>query len=67
MLRDLRPDTEYKVTLVPVYSDVEGKRSSENGKTSEFEAGREELNHKEVLHTTHKLQIIKSYNKAKTE
>lgn len=36
VLRDLRPDTEYKVTLVPVYSDVEGKRTSENGKTSEF-------------------------------
>lgn len=37
LLRDLRPDTEYKVTLVPVYADVEGKRSTENGKTSEFE------------------------------
>lgn len=35
MLRDLRPDTEYKVTLVPIYPDVEGKRVSENGKTSE--------------------------------
>lgn len=35
MLRDLQPDTEYKVTVVPVYSDVEGKRVSENGKTSE--------------------------------
>ncbi|XP_051264917.1 collagen alpha-1(XII) chain isoform X5 [Dicentrarchus labrax] len=33
VLRDLRPDTEYKVTLVPIYSDVEGKRTSENGKT----------------------------------
>uniref|UniRef100_A0AAQ4PSJ6 Collagen alpha-1(XII) chain n=1 Tax=Gasterosteus aculeatus aculeatus TaxID=481459 RepID=A0AAQ4PSJ6_GASAC len=33
VLRDLRPDTEYNVTLVPVYSDVEGKRMSENGKT----------------------------------
>ncbi|XP_076612407.1 collagen alpha-1(XII) chain isoform X2 [Chaetodon auriga] len=33
VLRDLRPDTEYKVTLVPIYSDVEGKRASENGKT----------------------------------
>ncbi|XP_041814167.1 collagen alpha-1(XII) chain [Chelmon rostratus] len=33
VLRDLRPDTEYKVTLVPIYSDVEGKRMSENGKT----------------------------------
>ncbi|XP_060947388.1 collagen alpha-1(XII) chain [Limanda limanda] len=33
VLRELQPDTEYKVTLVPVYADVEGKRSSENGKT----------------------------------
>uniref|UniRef100_A0A4W6EVE4 Collagen alpha-1(XII) chain n=1 Tax=Lates calcarifer TaxID=8187 RepID=A0A4W6EVE4_LATCA len=33
VLRDLRPDTEYKVTLVPLYADVEGKRMSENGKT----------------------------------
>ncbi|KAM4521925.1 collagen alpha-1(XII) chain isoform 2-T2 [Odontesthes bonariensis] len=33
MLRELRPDTEYKVTLVPLYADVEGKRMSENGKT----------------------------------
>lgn len=35
VLRDLQPDTEYKVTLVPVYPDVEGKHTSENGKTSE--------------------------------
>nr|XP_057921467.1 collagen alpha-1(XII) chain isoform X1 [Doryrhamphus excisus] len=33
VLRDLQPDTEYKVTLVPIYPDVEGKRMSENGKT----------------------------------
>uniref|UniRef100_A0A8C9ZMB3 Collagen alpha-1(XII) chain n=1 Tax=Sander lucioperca TaxID=283035 RepID=A0A8C9ZMB3_SANLU len=33
VLRDLRPDTEYKVTLVPIYPDAEGKRASENGKT----------------------------------
>uniref|UniRef100_UPI0037E99097 collagen alpha-1(XII) chain n=1 Tax=Semicossyphus pulcher TaxID=241346 RepID=UPI0037E99097 len=33
VLRELKPDTEYKVTLVPIYSDVEGQRSSENGKT----------------------------------
>ncbi|KAM8725153.1 collagen alpha-1(XII) chain isoform 2-T3 [Acanthopagrus schlegelii] len=33
VLRDLQPDTEYKVTLVPIYSDMEGKRMSENGKT----------------------------------
>lgn len=35
MLRELKPETEYKVTLVPVYPDVEGKHVSENGKTSE--------------------------------
>ncbi|KAJ8008899.1 hypothetical protein DPEC_G00083220 [Dallia pectoralis] len=33
MLRNLDPDTEYKVTLVPMYGDIEGKRNSENGKT----------------------------------
>ncbi|XP_034073276.1 LOW QUALITY PROTEIN: collagen alpha-1(XII) chain-like [Gymnodraco acuticeps] len=33
VLRDLKPDTEYKVTLVPIYADMEGKRESENGKT----------------------------------
>ncbi|KAM9839911.1 collagen alpha-1(XII) chain-like [Aulostomus maculatus] len=33
VLAELRPDTEYKVTLVPLYSDVEGKHVSENGKT----------------------------------
>ncbi|XP_061563452.1 collagen alpha-1(XII) chain-like [Cololabis saira] len=33
LLRELRPDTEYTVTVVPIYPDVEGKRSSENGKT----------------------------------
>ncbi|XP_076011110.1 collagen alpha-1(XII) chain isoform X2 [Genypterus blacodes] len=33
VLRDLKPDTPYKVTLVPIYADVEGKRTSENGKT----------------------------------
>uniref|UniRef100_A0A3P9D789 Collagen alpha-1(XII) chain n=1 Tax=Maylandia zebra TaxID=106582 RepID=A0A3P9D789_9CICH len=33
VLRELRPDTEYKVTLVPIYPDTEGKRASENGKT----------------------------------
>lgn len=37
MLGELRPDTEYKVTVVPIYTDAEGKRMSENGKTSEFE------------------------------
>lgn len=34
VLRNLVPDTEYKVTLVPMYGDIEGKRNSENGKTS---------------------------------
>ncbi|XP_030576758.1 collagen alpha-1(XII) chain isoform X3 [Archocentrus centrarchus] len=33
VLRELRPDTEYKVTLIPIYTDAEGKRASENGKT----------------------------------
>ncbi|XP_028252836.1 collagen alpha-1(XII) chain isoform X3 [Parambassis ranga] len=33
VLRELRPDTEYKVTLLPIYPDAEGKRMSENGKT----------------------------------
>nr|XP_029137515.1 collagen alpha-1(XII) chain-like [Labrus bergylta] len=33
VLRELKPDTEYSVTLVPIYADVEGKRSTENGKT----------------------------------
>lgn len=36
VLRDLQPDTVYKVTLVPVYADVEGKHSTENGKTSKM-------------------------------
>ncbi|KAF7652879.1 hypothetical protein LDENG_00091140, partial [Lucifuga dentata] len=33
VLRELKPDTEYKVTLVPIYTEAEGKRMSENGKT----------------------------------
>ncbi|XP_076874166.1 collagen alpha-1(XII) chain isoform X2 [Brachyhypopomus gauderio] len=33
ILRNLKPDTQYKVTVVPVYADMEGKRQSENGKT----------------------------------
>lgn len=36
ILRELQPDTEYRVTLVPVYIDVEGKQVLENGKTSEY-------------------------------
>ncbi|XP_049340727.1 collagen alpha-1(XII) chain isoform X3 [Astyanax mexicanus] len=33
ILRNLQPDTEYKVSVVPVYPDMEGKRQSANGKT----------------------------------
>ncbi|KAG9347396.1 hypothetical protein JZ751_004963 [Albula glossodonta] len=33
VLRGLKPDTVYKVSVVPVYVEVEGKRQSENGKT----------------------------------
>ncbi|XP_064195946.1 collagen alpha-1(XII) chain isoform X2 [Anguilla rostrata] len=33
ILRNLKPNTAYKVSVVPVYVDVEGKRQSENGKT----------------------------------
>ncbi|XP_017157584.1 collagen alpha-1(XII) chain [Poecilia reticulata] len=33
VLTDLSPDTQYRVTVVPVYDDVEGNRMSENGKT----------------------------------
>lgn len=33
-LRGLQPDTLYTVTLVPVYAAGDGKRMSENGKTS---------------------------------
>ncbi|CAG01461.1 unnamed protein product, partial [Tetraodon nigroviridis] len=33
VLRDLQPDTKYTVTLVPGYTEAEGKRSSANGKT----------------------------------
>lgn len=36
VLGELRPDTEYKVTVMPIYIDAEGKRMSENGKTSGF-------------------------------
>lgn len=35
VLKNLQPDTEYTVTLVPVYHEMEGKPQSENGKTSE--------------------------------
>nr|XP_049613656.1 collagen alpha-1(XII) chain isoform X7 [Syngnathus scovelli] len=33
MLRELQPDTEYTVTVVPIYADMEGKSMSDNGKT----------------------------------
>uniref|UniRef100_A0A3B4BYX3 Collagen alpha-1(XII) chain n=1 Tax=Pygocentrus nattereri TaxID=42514 RepID=A0A3B4BYX3_PYGNA len=33
VLRNLQPNTEYRVSVVPVYADMEGKRKSENGKT----------------------------------
>lgn len=36
VLRNLDPNTVYKVTLLPIYEkEIEGKRQSENGKTSE--------------------------------
>ncbi|XP_051951417.1 collagen alpha-1(XII) chain-like isoform X2 [Xyrauchen texanus] len=33
ILRNLQPDMEYRVTVVPVYPDDEGKKQSDNGKT----------------------------------
>ncbi|XP_055088149.1 collagen alpha-1(XII) chain isoform X2 [Periophthalmus magnuspinnatus] len=33
VLRELRPDTPYRVTVVPVYSDMEGRPASDTGKT----------------------------------
>lgn len=35
ILRGLQPDTVYRVSLVPVYAEGDGKTVSENGKTSE--------------------------------
>lgn len=35
-LKNLDPDTEYTVTVVPVYPEMEGKSMSENGKTCKF-------------------------------
>ncbi|KAK7906742.1 hypothetical protein WMY93_015354 [Mugilogobius chulae] len=34
VLRELSPDTPYRVTVIPVYSDMEGKPASDNGKTN---------------------------------
>lgn len=36
VLKNLDPDTEYTVTVVPVYPEMEGISMSENGKTSKF-------------------------------
>ena len=36
VLKSLDPDTEYTVTVVPVYHEMEGKPQSKNGRTSEF-------------------------------
>uniref|UniRef100_A0A3Q1GZJ3 Collagen alpha-1(XII) chain n=1 Tax=Anabas testudineus TaxID=64144 RepID=A0A3Q1GZJ3_ANATE len=33
VLKNLQPNTEYTVTVVPVYHEMEGKAQSENGKT----------------------------------
>lgn len=36
VLKNLEPDTEYTVTVVPVYPEMEGISMSENGKTCKF-------------------------------
>lgn len=36
VLQKLDPDTEYSVTVVPVYPEMEGISQTEKGKTSEF-------------------------------
>lgn len=41
VLKNLDPDTEYTVTVVPVYPEMEGKSQSENGRTSEWDGGSE--------------------------
>lgn len=38
VLKNLQPDTDYTVTVVPVYSTGEGKPESENGKTCKHHA-----------------------------
>lgn len=38
VLKNLDPDTEYTVTVVPVYPEMEGISQSEKGKTSELTA-----------------------------
>ncbi|KAF5909696.1 collagen alpha-1(XII) chain-like isoform X4, partial [Clarias magur] len=40
VLKNLQSDTEYAVTVVPVYATGEGKRMTENGKTLERSAAR---------------------------
>ena len=37
VLKNLEPNTEYTVTVVPVYHEMEGKSQSKNGKTREFQ------------------------------
>ena len=36
VLKSLESDTEYTVTVVPVYHEMEGKSQSKNGRTSEY-------------------------------
>lgn len=38
VLQKLDPDTEYIVTVVPVYPEMEGISQSDKGRTSEFTA-----------------------------
>lgn len=35
LLRGLQPDTIYTVSVVPLYAEGDGKKMSENGRTSE--------------------------------
>ncbi|TKS75342.1 Collagen alpha-1(XII) chain [Collichthys lucidus] len=39
VLKNLEPNTEYTVTVVPVYHEMEGKSQSENGKTNYLTLG----------------------------
>lgn len=36
LLKNLEPNTEYTVTVVPVYAEGDGPELDENGKTSEY-------------------------------